>query len=130
MTKVVALQTWSNGTITMDEKSVLDIEDALATDLIAKGICADASTYFGGGSTGPLIISDTYVSGGYRLTATWQQIYDAMKTTGVVFEKSDSVYAVKQVSKINSSSYKVFMNNGSNTVYEASSPSAYPTNND
>ena len=52
MTKVVALQTWSNGTITMDEKSVLDIEDALAADLISKGIVADAATYFGGGSGG------------------------------------------------------------------------------
>ena len=54
MTKVVALQTWSNGSVTMDEKSVLDIDDALATDLIAKGIVADAATYFGGGGSGGL----------------------------------------------------------------------------
>lgn len=50
--KVVALVAWSNGTISMDEKSVLDIEDALAAELIAQGICADASTYFGGDSGG------------------------------------------------------------------------------
>ena len=54
--KVVALQTWSNGTITMEEKSVQDIPDALAEQLIADGICADAAEYFGGGGGDTLLL--------------------------------------------------------------------------
>lgn len=41
--RVVALQTWSNGTITMEEKSVQEIPDALAEQLIADGIVARAA---------------------------------------------------------------------------------------
>ena len=75
MTKVVALQTWSNGTITMDEKSVLDIDDALATDLIAKGIVADAATYFGGGGSGGGVLV-VNMDENSTLDKTWQEIHD------------------------------------------------------
>ena len=79
MTKVVALQTWSNGTITMDEKSVAEIDDALATDLIAKGICADAATYFGGGGSGGgvLVVNETVSGETHTLDKTWQEIHDS-----------------------------------------------------
>lgn len=78
MKKVVALQTWSNGTITMDEKSVMDIDDTLADSLIAAGICADAEDYFGtggggGGGGGVLVVHSVNT----KLDKTWQEIHDA-----------------------------------------------------
>ena len=75
MTKVVALQTWSNGTITMEEKGVADIPDGLATDLIAKGIVAESPEYYGGGGSGGGVLVVHDVSG--TLDKTWQEIYDA-----------------------------------------------------
>lgn len=83
MTRVVALVAWSNGTITMEEKGVYEIDDALATDLIAQGLCADAATYFGGGSSGGggvLVVHD--VEG--TLDKTWQEIANALGSTGAV----------------------------------------------
>lgn len=67
MTKVVALVAWSNGNVTMEEKGVYDIKDALATDLIAQGLCADAATYFGGG--GSALPEITAADNGKVLTA-------------------------------------------------------------
>lgn len=88
--KVVALQTWSNGSFSMDEKTVADIPDDLAAELIAKGICADASSYFGGGGA-PLMYanngtlqSGTYLINPETLLATTSAdkdlIYNALKS--------------------------------------------------
>lgn len=63
-----------NGNVTMEEKGVYEIDDALATDLIAQGLCADAATYFGGGSGGGVLVVHD-VSG--TLDKTWQEIHDA-----------------------------------------------------
>lgn len=97
MTKVVALQTWSNGTITMDEKSVLDIEDALASDLIAKGIVADAATYFGGGSGGGVDVEIVKCVSGSPNTCdhTYAQLKSAYEAGKVLYceaTKSDIKY--------------------------------------
>lgn len=49
--KVVALETWTNGSITMEEKQVADIPDDLAEKLIEKGIVAESPEYYGGGAS-------------------------------------------------------------------------------
>lgn len=46
--RVVALKAWSNGFTSMEEKGVYDVNDEIAQELIAQGLCADAATYFGG----------------------------------------------------------------------------------
>ncbi len=78
--KVVALQTWSNGEITMEEKSVQDIPDALAEQLIADGICADAAEYFGGGGSGggEFVITFASFTDGAESDVTKGEIYDAI----------------------------------------------------
>lgn len=85
MKRVVALQTWSNGTITMDEKSVLDIEDALAADLIEKGIVADAATYFGGGSGGGELAVNISISDN---VATLDKTFDEIAGADAVYIKA------------------------------------------
>ena len=102
MTKVVALKTWSNGTITMDEKSVQDIPDALASTLIAQGICADASSYFGGGGSGGGVLVVHDVNG--TLDKTWQEIHDAFvagsvriqNVTGVIMNVKNVGYSSRE----------------------------------
>lgn len=81
MTRVVALLAWSNGNVTMEEKGVYDIDDALATDLIAQGLCADAATYFGGGGSGggDVVIAHITISGMNVLCdMTYQEIKQAI----------------------------------------------------
>lgn len=84
--KVVALQTWSNGTITMEEKSVQDIPDALAEQLIADGICADAAEYFGGGGGDLVIAKCKYkaVSNTMTCDMTYEEIKEAINAGKVV----------------------------------------------
>ena len=130
--KVVALKAWSNGSYSMEEKSVADIPDDLAEELIAAGAVAESPDYYGGGGDqgGPLIITEHYSGGGYVLSATWQEIYDALATKGVVFEQQYSRCIVELASKINNSSYKVFMGTSTHKAYEASNPNGYPANYD
>ena len=130
MTKVVALQTWSNGTITMDEKSVLDIDDALATDLIAKGIVADAATYFGGGSGGGVLV--VHEDENATLDKTWQEIHDAMDN-GIVLIKRENetisalVLETTAIGGRTGTTYTVYVtNSGSIATYRTSSASGYP----
>ena len=131
MTKVVALQAWSNGSISMDEKSVLDIEDALASELIAAGICADASTYFGGGGTvgGVLVVTDTDGT----LDKTWQEIHDG--GFGIVVVDYGSEISYLPIQTVDSApfinSYNVYVlcygEDGAYLgQYKASSASDYP----
>jgi len=128
--KVVALQTWSNGTITMDEKSVLDIDDALATDLIAKGIVADAATYFGGGSGGGvLVVTDTDGT----LDKTWQEIHDAFVAGSVLIQFGTDTNTLVNVQGVEyhskSETYTVMPGkcfNWNPDPYTASAASGYP----
>ena len=77
--KVVALQTWSNGTITMEEKSVQGIPDALAEQLIADGICADAAEYFGGGGKVLLLEFNSEDPNAEEINnCTYGELYDAL----------------------------------------------------
>lgn len=134
MTKVVALQAWSNGSISMDEKSVLDIEDALASELIAAGICADASTYFGGGGTGGGVLVVTDTDG--TLDKTAGEIFTAFNN-GMVIIKSDVIlpdvgtisarYLVIFASSLPNGPFTFECNvNGEATYYVADSADDYP----
>lgn len=128
MTKVVALQTWSNGTITMDEKSVFDIDDALAADLIAKGIVADAATYFGGGGSGGgvLVVTDTEGT----LNKTWQEIHDAMLSGGAVVSATNPPQVMQVIATYHDTKddiYLVNCRNNSMIFYGTATSSGYPT---
>ena len=91
MKKVVALQTWSNGIITMDEKSVMGIDDALADSLIAAGICADAETYFGTGGGGESYNKFTWIDDNV-FHDTWDTIKQSIYNFGtVVVASSDAM---------------------------------------
>ena len=65
--KVVALVAWSNGSYSMDEKTVAEIPDGLASELIAKGIVAESPDYYGSESGLPAI---TEADAGKVLTAS------------------------------------------------------------
>ena len=91
--KVVALQTWSNGSYSMDEKTVQDIPDSLATELIAKGICADAATYFGGGGSGGGVLVVTFTNPNNfpkEADYTFEEIKSAYDNGSVLLAKSDT----------------------------------------
>lgn len=95
--RVVALVAWSNGSVTMEEKGVYEVEDALATDLIAQGLCADAATYFGGGSGGGVLVVHETVSGTvHTLDKTWKEIHDALLLGHVAIATDDSVMTVTE----------------------------------
>lgn len=74
--KVVALQTWTNGTFTMEEKGVADIPDDLAADLIAKGIVAESPEYYGGNNNQIVELTQTSETGG-TTSMTAQEMTDA-----------------------------------------------------
>lgn len=100
MKKVVALQTWSNGTITMEEKSVMDIDDTLADSLIAAGICADAEDYFGtgggGGGGGVLMVHVTVTEEGGEEVYTLDTTYADIAAAGfcILDDYADGVHGI------------------------------------
>lgn len=75
--KVVALQTWANGSLTMEEKQVADIPDDLAAYLIERGIVAESPEYYGGGSNSLIVeLTQTSETGG-TTSKTAQEMTDA-----------------------------------------------------
>lgn len=127
MTRVVALVAFSTGAITMEEKSVYEVDDALATDLIAQGLCADAATYFGGGGSGGgvLVVTDTEGT----LNKTWQEIHDAMLVGGAVVGGSGRASSVLfALNDARSGEYRIVITNSAlqAIVYKTSSASGYP----
>lgn len=136
MTRVVALVAWSNGAITMEEKGVYDIDDALATDLIAQGLCADAATYFGGGGSGGgvLVVTDTLG----KLDKTWVEINAGISEAGygvIVISTTDATNycPIIEVSSMGGDYLVgcISRNSGNfiTTTYFATSPFDIPRNN-
>ncbi len=128
--RVVALSAFSTGTLTMEEKQVKDIPDALASELIAKGIVADAATYFGGGSGGGVLVvhdnDDT-------LDKTWQEIANAVAKSGaaLVYEQNGVIVASHAIRDCRYNlKGDVYMVEVGLNVYTASSASDYPSSSE
>lgn len=136
--KVVALMAWSNGSYSMEEKSVADIPDALAEELITKGVVAESPDYYGGGGSGGggIVVANVINNGDYtfKLDKTWQELHDAeyavarhaagavsfLWLTRIQYQSMGSKYTVDM---------KVEANNGSAATWytlEAASADDYP----
>ena len=147
MTRVVALQAWSNGSITMEEKQIADLQDALAAELIAQGIVAptalpaitpdDAGKVLTANDSGVwvaqnpssgggvLVVTGTYIDRVLTLDKTWQEIHDAFISNGAVISIGDGeIFESTLVTKVTADSgvYQVVAEN----AYTASSASGYP----
>ena len=74
--KIKALVPFSNGTISMEQYEVREVEDSLGNELISAGVAVEIG---GGGSGGGVLV--VHQSGdnetGYTLDKTWQEIHDA-----------------------------------------------------
>lgn len=137
--KVVALQTWANGSLTMEEKQVADIPDDLAAYLIERGIVAESPEYYGGGSGGsPLVVHATPSEDAITLDKTWQQIHDA-DAVSIVFDnqmenKREFLFCSGAFERVPlggvDTEYVVKVNNLGNSEiinFVASSASGYPS---
>lgn len=110
MKKVVALKAFSTGTLTMEEKQVADIEDALADSLIAQGVCADAAVYFGGGGGGALQVSEENIGGGkMQLSDSYTTIKNGLQGGPVMLAGGRGIiYAAEEAMTDGGIVYSVF----------------------
>lgn len=69
--KIKALVPFSNGTISMEQYEVREVEDSLGNELISAGVAVEISG--GGSGGGPLVVTDTDGT----LDASYQDIEDA-----------------------------------------------------
>ena len=142
--RVVALKAWSNGSISMEERQIAELPDALATSLIEQGIVeptalpeitdaddgkvltADSGVWVAANPSsvgGVLVVTDTDGT----LDKTWQEIHDAMLVGGVVISTSstDSLIVTRTRYNTKDSAYEVTTR--ADIMYLASSASGYPT---
>ena len=143
MTRVVALQAWSNGSITMEEKQIADLQDALAAELIAQGIVAptalpaitpdDAGKVLTANDSGVWVASLPSSGGGVlvvtdtegTLDKTWQEIHDADLAIIRITDVNNEMFKMVTMAIIRkNNTYDIV--DMYETTYSASSASGYP----